>query len=210
MRVLELEGGAEIGFDEHWMNANEADVLFQSLTEQVAWEAKTIRIAGRNILQPRLSAWYGDDDAVYTYSGLCNVPLPWIASLLQLKARVEGELQLPFKGALLNYYRNGDDSMGFHADNERELGPDPVVISVSLGASRRFVLRHVNNAAERIDIDLTHGSLLAMTGTTQRYFRHAVPKQPGKGPRINITFRRVFGAKALPGETPWRHGPRSP
>jgi alkylated DNA repair dioxygenase AlkB len=189
--LVRIAGGARIALHEQWLRPDEAQSLFLTLLEGVPWAAKSIRIAGRLIPQPRLTAWFGDPEAIYTYSGLCNVPVPWIPSLLGLRARLESELSLPFNGALLNYYRDGHDSMGFHADDEPELGQCPVVPSISLGATRRFVLRHVSDKHGRLDLDLPDGSLLIMSGTTQHTFRHALPKQPGKGPRINITFRHV-------------------
>jgi alkylated DNA repair dioxygenase AlkB len=192
MRSFELSDGARIALEDRWLAPAAEQVLFRILLEQVPWQAKTIRIAGRPILEPRLTAWYGDEDAVYTYSGLRNVPMPWIPALLEIRVRLERELSTPFNGALLNYYRTGNDSMGFHADDEPELGRNPVVASVSLGTPRRFVLRHVKNKDELLDLDLPGGSLLVMSGTTQHHFRHAVPKQPGKGQRINLTFRRVL------------------
>jgi alkylated DNA repair dioxygenase AlkB len=196
MRSFALAGGARIELCEAWLCPEEARSLFHVLLEEVPWAAKSIRIAGRLVAQPRLTAWFGDPEAIYTYSGLRNVPAPWIPSLLGLRARLESELSSPFNGALLNYYRDGHDSMGFHADDEPELGQCPVVPSISLGAVRRFVLRHVKDKNERLDLDLPDGSLLIMSGTTQHTFRHALPKQPGRGPRINITFRHVRSADA--------------
>jgi len=196
MRSFELADGARVTLEDRWLAPAEERALFQILLEQVPWQEKTIRIAGRQILQPRLTAWYGDESAVYTYSGLRNVPMPWIPSLFEQKARLERELSTPFNGALLNFYRSGNDSMGFHADNEPELGVNPVVASISLGTPRRFVLRHRRSKDERLDLDLPGGSLLVMSGTTQHHFRHALPKQPDKGQRINLTFRRVLSALA--------------
>lgn len=199
MRHFELGDGASLDLDESWLPEPKASALFHSLVEEVPWEQKAIRIAGRQVMQPRRTAWYGDSEAVYTYSGLRNEPMPWLPSLLELRGRLAAERGFFFNGALLNHYRDGNDSMGFHADDEAELGPNPLVASVSLGETRRFVLRHVKDKAVRLDLDLTHGSLLVMAGTTQHYFRHAVPKQANKGARINITFRRVVGLAARAG-----------
>jgi alkylated DNA repair dioxygenase AlkB len=196
MRRFSFADGASLELDEGWLNDARASALFRALLEEVRWEQKAIRIAGRHVLQPRLTAWFGDADAIYTYSGLRNAPLPWLPSLIDLRDRLEGEHGVSFNGALLNHYRDGSDSMGYHADDEPELGPNPVVASVSLGETRRFALRHVKDKTARLDLDLTHGSLLVMAGTTQHHFRHAVPKQAGKGARINITFRRVVSASA--------------
>jgi alkylated DNA repair dioxygenase AlkB len=196
MKRFELGEGATLELDEVWLAEPEATSLFHALLGDAAWSQKSIRIAGRQVLEPRLTAWYGDDDAIYTYSGLCNTPAPWLPSLTAMRARLEAELGLSFNGALLNYYRDGSDSMGFHADQEPELGVNPIVASVSLGETRRFAVRHVKNKEQRFDWDLPHGSLLVMSGTTQHHFRHALPKQANKGARINITFRRIVDRSA--------------
>jgi alkylated DNA repair dioxygenase AlkB len=192
MHRIELGDAATLDLDEAWLKESDASSLFRELLENARWTQKSIRIAGRQVLEPRLTAWYGDDDAVYIYSGLRNAPFPWLPSLLELRSRLDLALGIRFNGALLNYYRDGNDSMGFHADNEPELGANPVVASVSLGETRRFLLRHVKNKEQRFAWDLPSGSLLVMSGTTQHRFRHAVPKQSNKGPRINITFRRIL------------------
>jgi alkylated DNA repair dioxygenase AlkB len=193
MRSFDLGQGATVELIEDWLTPSDAGALWKALLEQVPWETKAIRIAGRMVQEPRLTAWYGDSDAVYTYSGLRNVPRPWIAWLADLRSRLAAELGVTFNGALLNHYRDGRDSMGMHADNEPELGRCPTIASISLGEVRRFRLRHVKNPQNGLDLDLPHGSLLVMRGTTQHLFRHGVPKQPGKQARINITFRRVIG-----------------
>jgi alkylated DNA repair dioxygenase AlkB len=195
MESIDLGDGARLDLDRAWIGPSEASSLFRQLLDAVAWTQKTIRIAGRQVLEPRLTAWYGDDDAIYTYSGLRNVPLIWLPSLRELRERLDRELGIAVNGALLNWYRDGGDSMGFHADDEAELGLNPTVASVSLGETRRFVLRHVKNPTPRCDLELEHGSLLVMAGTTQHFFRHAVPKQANKGPRINITFRRIVARR---------------
>jgi alkylated DNA repair dioxygenase AlkB len=144
-------------------------------------------------MQPRLVAWFGDPEASYTYSGLKLVPEPWPARLASLRARVEEQAGAAFNSVLCNLYRDGADSMGLHSDDERELGQNPIIASVSLGETRRFVMRHKKKAAERLDLDLPGGSLLVMAGTTQHHWRHGVPKQRAiEGARINLTFRRIF------------------
>ena len=144
-------------------------------------------------MQPRLVAWFGDPGAAYTYSGLQLVPEPWSERLGSLRARTEGAAGHPFNSVLCNLYRDGNDSMGLHADAEPELGPNPVIASVSLGATRRFVLRHAKDRGERLDLDLAGGSLLVMSGTTQHFWRHGVPKQKKiTDSRINLTFRRIL------------------
>ncbi len=192
---ISLEDGGELLLFEEWLSAEEAGRYQETLSREVPWEQKAIRMMGKQVMQPRLVAWFGDPDAIYTYSGLRNVPLPWIPALLELRARAERDAGSPFNSVLANLYRGGQDSMGFHSDSERELGRDPVIASVSLGAARRFQLRYVGKqkgVAGR-DIDLPDGSLLVMRGTTQHFWRHGVPKEKGPvGARINLTFRRIF------------------
>jgi len=191
----DLGDGAWLLVDEAWLSPERATALLQALIAQVAWRQETIVVAGRRVLQPRLTAWYGDPDAAYTYSGLTLEPLAWIEPLIELRERLARELDQKHNSVLVNRYRDGTDSMGFHADNEPELGPAPLIASVSLGATRRFVLRHRNKARAPIDLDLSHGGLLVMGGTTQRQFRHAVPKRPAvREERVNLTFRCVIAA----------------
>ncbi len=146
---------------------------------------------GRRIAIPRLTAWHGDPGAVYTYSGLRNEPRPWTPALAELRARLADRLGVRFTSVLLNWYRSGADGMSWHADDEPELGSEPTIASLSLGATRRFELKHRADG-ERIAVPLDHGSLLVMTGETQHCWLHRVPKQPRiAGGRINLTFRVV-------------------
>ena len=191
MRRIELCDGGWLTLEDGWLGASPADAALGALLETVRWRQETITLFGRQIPQPRLSAWYGDATAVYTYSGLTNTPVPWTPLLAELRGAVEEAAGARFNAVLLNHYRDGKDSMGMHADDEPELGPDPLIASLSLGASRRFVLRHRRRAAARLDLELGHGSLLVMGGSTQRHYRHGVPKQVGRGARVNLTFRRI-------------------
>lgn len=185
MERIELSDGAYLEYEPNWLP--DADHVFAALMREVPWEARAIRIFGREVMQPRLVAWIGDPDAVYTYSGTRHDPLPWTPTLATLNQRLHA---FAFNSVLCNLYRNGRDSMGMHRDAEPELGPDPIVASVSLGATRRFQLRRDD---EEHELALTSGSLLIMRGTTQRYYRHGVPKEPKVDqPRINLTFRRIF------------------
>jgi alkylated DNA repair dioxygenase AlkB len=198
MTNLLLEDGGEILFFEEWLSPAEAARLHDALMREVPWEQKAISMMGRRVMQPRLVAWFGDPDAVYTYSGLRNEPLPWTPALLDIKHRVEAAAASPFNSVLANLYRDGRDSMGFHADAERELGRDPVIASVSVGATRRFQLRYAGKRKDvpGRDFDLPGGSLLVMRGTTQHFWRHGVPKERAPvGPRINLTFRRVLSVR---------------
>jgi alkylated DNA repair dioxygenase AlkB len=192
-RRFALADGGVVVLHEAWLDAREAGALFAALRDEVGWRQERIRIHGREHLQPRLVAWFGDADASYTYSGLTLSPEPWPERLGSLRGRVESEAGVPFNSVLCNLYRHGQDSMGFHADAEPELGKNPVIASVSLGATRRFAMRHAKDVRERLDLDLPGGSLLVMAGTTQHFWRHGVPKQRSIAEtRINLTFRRIL------------------
>jgi alkylated DNA repair dioxygenase AlkB len=188
----------------------EADRLFETLRDETAWEQHKVRIFGRHVKCPRLSAWHGDSGAVYAYSGFDYSPRPWTKELAELRSRVGETVGMEFNSVLLNLYRSGADSMGWHADDEPELGDRPCIASVSLGAERRFRLkpRTVGRAgeggsrlpegisADPVSIDLEHGSLLVMMGACQHRWRHALPKTSRDvGCRINLTFRRIVSVE---------------
>jgi alkylated DNA repair dioxygenase AlkB len=187
MKRYRLADGGEVLLDERYGVPDPFDQVYQ----EVDWAQETIRIAGRDVLQPRLTAWHGDQDAVYTYSGLTNVPRPWTESLLAIRERLQQDLKTSFNSVLCNLYRDGFDSMGWHADKEKELGLEPVIASISLGATRRFQLRH-RKSGERVEFALGGGALLVMRGTTQHHWRHRIPKEHEPvGGRINLTYRFV-------------------
>ena len=168
------------------------DRLFQSLYTEIPWQQQVITLYGRAVASPRLSAWYGDPGAVYRYSGLRLEPLPWTPVLLEIRQVVTDLAETPFNSVLLNLYRDGQDSMGWHSDAEPELGRNPVIASVSLGAVRRFVLRHKKRKEQHIALELEPGSVLVMAGALQHHWRHALPKtRQVVGPRINLTFRLI-------------------
>ncbi|GAB4189453.1 MAG: alpha-ketoglutarate-dependent dioxygenase AlkB [Wenzhouxiangellaceae bacterium] len=170
-----------------------ADQWLTILTTELAWTQQPITLFGKQVMQPRLTAWYGEPGITYRYSGLTLTAQPWTATLTTIRQTVEMLSGARFNSVLCNYYRDGSDSMGWHADDEPELGPEPVIASLSLGASRRFVFRRRDNHRQRQVMELSHGSLLMMTGTTQRRWQHALPKtQRVSGPRINLTFRTIF------------------
>jgi alkylated DNA repair dioxygenase AlkB len=170
----------------------EASRFFGELRRGLEWRQEEVTIFGRRHAVPRLVAWHGDTGARYTYSGTPHEPLPWTPALERVRRRVQELTGLEFNAVLLNLYRDGRDGMGWHADDEAELGPDPVIASVSLGAARRFCLRHRRHKGLRTEVRLPHGSLLLMSGATQRNWVHAVPKTAlPVGERINLTFRRV-------------------
>ncbi len=172
--------------------APEAWELFRELREGIDWRQEEVLVFGRRHAVPRLVAWHGDPGARYTYSGTPHEPLPWTPALERIRHRVQAIAVCEFNAVLLNLYRDGRDGMGWHADDEPELGPEPVIASVSLGAVRRFCLRHRRRRGLRADLALPHGSLLLMSGATQRNWVHAVPKTAVPvGERINLTFRRI-------------------
>ena len=183
----------DIRFVAGFLTRAESAACFSELLDLVEWEQHIIRIRGREIASPRLSAWYGDPDARYRYSGLSLDPRPWLPPTLALKARVETICAVPFNSVLLNLYRDGSDSMGWHSDDEPELGERPVIASLSLGETRRFRLRHRRRRdLDPVALDLESGSLLIMQGDTQRFWKHQIPKTKRTvGPRINLTFRSI-------------------
>lgn len=175
-----------------FLPVSEADALLAVLRDTLAWHQDSIRIYGRVVRIPRLQAWYGEPEAIYRYSGLDMQPRPWTKALRQLKENCEQFTGSRFNSVLANYYRNGADGMGWHADDEPELGRNPVIASVSLGQTRHMDFKH-RQRDEKYRIELTHGSLLVMAGTTQQYWQHAVPKSRKilEG-RINLTFRQIM------------------
>jgi alkylated DNA repair dioxygenase AlkB len=170
----------------------EAAGWFARLRDEIPWERHRLRIFGREIDSPRLSCWIGDADAVYTYSGTRFAPHPWTPALAELRETISAQCAERCNSVLANLYRDGRDSMGWHSDDEPELGPQPVIYSFSFGGVRRFRLRHRLDPSVRLELDLPSGSLLRMAGTTQRYYRHDLPKTArAVGARINLTFRTI-------------------
>jgi alkylated DNA repair dioxygenase AlkB len=165
----------------------------ESLEDQVSWQQEHLTLFGRRVCQPRLSAWFGDSGAVYCYSGIRLEPHPWTPLLSDIRDEMQELTGHQLNSVLLNWYRSGRDSMGWHSDDEPELGPEPVIASLSLGATRRFQLRHrADRSSPLVQLDLEHGSLLCMAGPTQAHWRHRVPKtRRPVGGRINLTFRRI-------------------
>lgn len=185
---------ADIAFDPHWLDEAEADRLLHRLRDGIEWETHRIRLFGREHESPRLSCWIGDPGTAYRYSGTLFDPRPWPQALLPLRERLSTELGVDFNSVLANRYRDGRDCMGWHSDGEAELGPAPVIASLSLGAARRFALKHRSDPKVRRVLELPHGSLLVMAGQTQRHYRHALPRTSRPvGERVNLTFRRIVG-----------------
>ncbi|MEI6002683.1 alpha-ketoglutarate-dependent dioxygenase AlkB [Paraburkholderia bengalensis] len=178
-----------------WLSPEAAAQFLARIVAEVSWQQDSMLTPAGRVPLPRLTAWQGEPDAVYVYSGIRNVPAPWTPAVAQLRAAAEATCGASFNSVLLNRYRNGADSMGWHADRERELGDEPVIASVSLGASRRFDLQH-NRSRVVQSYQLKGGSLLVMRGRTQAEWRHRVPKEPKVlGERINLTFRFVAGER---------------
>ncbi len=185
----EVADGGFLSYYPDFFPKAEADALFESLRKHIAWKQEQGRF-GRSF--PRLTALYADSGVTYTYSGVTYPSLVWSAELDGVRRRVVEVAAAPFNSVLLNYYRGGQDSIGFHADDEPELGVNPIVPSISLGAERRFVLRH-KQSKECIEYVLRHGSLLVMGGTLQHHWHHALPKTAAAvGERINLTFRNLL------------------
>jgi len=176
-----------------WLEPAAADRLLGLLQQEIPWEIHCIRLFGREVDSPRLSCWMGDPQARYRYSGSEFSPHPWHPALRELAERLQAELGETFNSVLANRYRNGHDSMGWHSDDEPELGPQPVIASLSLGATRRFVLKHRHDPTLKAEWALDHGSLLVMAGATQRHYKHALPRTARPiGERINLTFRHIL------------------
>jgi len=191
---IPLASGAWLDYDPAWLSPAEADQALGALRDELAWEQREIVLFGRRILQPRLIAWAGE--LGYRYSGQTLEPRAFTPAAQRLLARVRAQTGVLFNHVLVNRYRSGEDSMGLHADDEPELGPDPVVAIVSLGTARRLVIKPRRKADRaRHDLELGHGALVVMGGTCQRHYVHGVPRQAGiQGERISLTFRRLLRA----------------
>lgn len=183
---------AEVEKIDTFFNLEESDSWFFSLMNTLNWKQEPISIFGKQIMQPRFTALYGE--SAYSYSGITMVPELWTDELLKIKLRVEEYCKHNFNVVLCNLYRDGNDSMGWHSDDEKELGLNPVIASVSFGATRKFQMKHkTDTSISIINTELTNGSLLVMKGITQHFWKHAVPKQKYvTEPRINLTFRKII------------------
>ncbi|MDP5172282.1 MAG: alpha-ketoglutarate-dependent dioxygenase AlkB [Bacteroidia bacterium] len=183
----------ELWWAPDFLSAFEADALFSHLSQSLAWQQGQVRMFGKWIDEPRLTVWYGDPGASYTYSGKQQQPLPWTPALLALKEKIETSSSTSFNSVLGNYYRSGQDSMGWHSDNEKELGIRPLIASLNLGATRTFQLRMIKDKSRKLSLDLSHGSLLIMSGETQHHWQHQIPKtKKAVGERLNFTFRLIL------------------
>lgn len=183
---------SEIIYYPHFFNKNEADAIFKELIDEIAWQQDDITVFGKSHPQPRLTALYGNEGKPYSYSNVTMQPHSWSLLLQNIKKLIERVSDTNFTTVLLNQYRNGRDSNGWHADNEKELGINPVIASLSFGAERNFQLKHNTDTNLKKSIILEHGSLLLMKGCTQHFWKHQIPKTAKPvGQRINLTFRYI-------------------
>lgn len=187
---IEITNGSYL-YIENFFTRSEADYFLNDFINNIVWEQQSMNMYGKIVPFPRLTTWYGDNDKPYTFSGITLQPHPWNESLLKIKQKIEPLSGVVFNSVLLNRYRNGNDSISWHTDAEKELGNNPIIASVNFGEERVFQLKHMETG-ERIDILLKHGSLLIMMGELQHYWKHQVPKskKPMKE-RVNLTFRVI-------------------
>ncbi|WP_031427592.1 alpha-ketoglutarate-dependent dioxygenase AlkB family protein [Flavimarina sp. Hel_I_48] len=183
---------AEVYYYPDFLEPNQQKKLFDHLKKQVNWQQDNIKVFGKIYAQPRLTALFADNEKSYTYSSITMHPALFPTALLELKQKIEQKTKCVFTTCLLNLYRDGQDSNGWHADDEKELGKNPIIASVSLGAPRFFKFRDKKNKADTRKILLEPGSLLLMKGSTQHHWQHQVPKTAKQvGERINLTFRKI-------------------
>ena len=176
----------------HFFDKKEADTIFEQLLYDIPWQQDEIRVFGKTFPQPRLTALFGNEGKSYSYSNIKMQPHPWNPLLQKIKSKVESVSDTNFTSVLLNYYRDGKDSNGWHADNEKELGSNPIIASISFGTERIFQLKHNTIPNLKQNIVLEHGSLLLMKGSTQHFWKHQIPKTSKTiGSRINLTFRTI-------------------
>ncbi|WP_282017574.1 alpha-ketoglutarate-dependent dioxygenase AlkB family protein [Salegentibacter mishustinae] len=183
---------AELEYFPNFLNKEKADLLLEKLLKEVPWQQQNIKLFGKEIPQPRLTAFYAEQGISYTYSGLQLKPNSFSTELWELKQKTQELSGFDFNTCLANLYRHGNDSMGWHADDEKVLGKNPVIASISLGGIRRFQFKHKTNKDLKESIELQHGSLLIMKGSMQHFWKHQLPKTKKEvAPRINLTFRKI-------------------
>lgn len=189
---ISLDDG-ELLIMNNFLNLNQAQSYFGALINSINWKQEEIKLYGKVFPVPRMTAWYGYQDFNYSYSGIMCNPNPWTPELMEIKKSIEEFMpEEDFNSVLLNLYRNGNDSVSWHSDDEKELGQNPTIASLSLGATRRFDLKHRTTVGKSFKIDLSPGSLIVMNGEFQHFWRHQIPKQPKiDKPRINLTFRTI-------------------
>jgi len=187
--LLPYDGSARL-FEDVWTE-DESQSIEAELIESLGWKQLTVEVFNRKVDQPRSTCWYGDDGRTYSYSGVSLSAQPWTQLLHEIRKECEGLAGVQFNSVLANLYRTGADSISWHSDNEPELGPEPVIASVTFGAMRRFDMRH-RETKEVVHINLTQGSVLLMSGASQAKWQHQIAKtKKPVGPRINLTFRTI-------------------
>jgi alkylated DNA repair dioxygenase AlkB len=192
MRAINLHlADADVMFYPQFFSQRQAFDYFKSCL-QLQWKQPQLTLYGKRVDIPRLQAWYGDKQACYQYSGLALTPLPWVKPLLEIKQQLVQKLSLRFNSVLANYYRDGQDCVAWHSDDEKALGENPVIASISLGGERKFQLKHKHSGLTH-EIWLKSGDLLLMSGVTQRFWLHQIPRtKKTVSPRINLTFRQII------------------
>ncbi len=191
-QVLPMQD-AKVTFYQSFFNSKESDEVFTILLSEINWRQDKMKLYGKEIDLPRKTAWYGDRNKSYTFSGIHLNPEPWTPTLLKVKQRIEEIAEVQFNSVLLNLYRHGSDGISWHTDAEPELGENPVIGSVSFGGARRFMFRHRQDHELKAEVELTHGSFLLMAGETQHFWQHQIPKTSRQvEPRINLTFRDII------------------
>lgn len=178
---------------EQFYNSETSNFLFNTLRKEIQWQQDNIKLFGKTYKQPRLTALYAENEKPYSYSNITMYPKAFFKELEQVKSDIEEKIAHKFTTCLANLYRTGNDSNGWHSDNEKELGHNPVIASLSLGATRSFQLKHKTDSSQRFNVELPSGSLLIMKGTTQEFWKHQIPKtKKHVGERINLTFRTIL------------------
>ena len=185
---------SEIHFFPTYYEYEEGEKYLKNILLETNWRQDKINLYGKIHNVPRLTAWYGDEGKSYTYSGIEMIPVPWTQSLLEMKNKIQSDFNIKVNSVLINYYRNENDYVAWHSDDEKELGQNPTIASLSFGGERRFAFKHrTNSNIRRSEINLTHGSLLLMKGVTQKFWEHSIPKSTkNTEPRINLTFRYII------------------
>jgi len=184
---------ANVLYLEQFYNSETSNFLFNTLRKEIQWQQDNIKLFGKTYKQPRLTALYAENEKPYSYSNITMYPKPFFKELEQIKSDIEEKIAHKFTTCLANLYRTGNDSNGWHSDNEKELGHNPIIASLSLGATRSFQLKHKTDSSQRFNIELPSGSLLIMKGTTQEFWKHQIPKtKKHVGERINLTFRTIL------------------
>ena len=183
-----------VEYIENFFDFDQSQLYMKHLTNDIKWKREKIRMWGKEIVTKKRIAWYADEGKSYTYSGSTFYPVQWNEVLLEIKKQVEQHIRFQFNSVLLNEYKSGEVGMGWHSDDEKELGIDPIIASLSFGANRDFIFKHkTDKSFEKIKIHLKSGSLLIMSGSTQHYWKHSLPKRlKVRDPRVNLTFRKIL------------------